>query len=235
MTASPKDPQAVQHDKNNAVQKIHGLLFLAAAYSEDSKAKILIKQADSALDSLSQHLSIVLGETPKGFLFGHRATNGLLADLCACSRAYLPAGVELNYSALDGLWPIAIPPAELETAFDNVVLNAIHAAKAQPSGSVAITAVNYPAPHGFQTTLPAGQMPAGDYVRISVVNPGSLSSGMRERLFKERTTSKEQGEQHGLGLLSVTGLLRRWDGAIDLTTQADLVVVDLFLPRAGTG
>jgi CheY-like chemotaxis protein len=78
------------------------------------------------------------------------------------------------------------------------------------------------------------QLPAGDYVELSVSDSGKgMSAEVAERAFEPFFTTKEVGKGTGLGLSQVYGTLRQSGGAVRIESTQDVgTVVRLYLRRA---
>jgi signal transduction histidine kinase len=79
-----------------------------------------------------------------------------------------------------------------------------------------------------------GELPAGDYVRISIADSGhGIAPEHLERVFEPFFTTKPVGKGTGLGLSQIFGFARQSGGdvAIDSTVGAG-TTVSLYLPRS---
>jgi signal transduction histidine kinase len=116
------------------------------------------------------------------------------------------------------------------TRLENAILNlAVNARDAMPEGGALTIAVD---------NIQAGDreiddLPAGDYVRVSVADTGAgISPENLERVFEPFFTTKPVGKGTGLGLSQMFGFARQSGGhaAIESTLGAG-TTVSLFLPR----
>jgi two-component system cell cycle sensor histidine kinase/response regulator CckA len=112
--------------------------------------------------------------------------------------------------------------------FEQVLVNlAINAKEAMPhGGTLTISASN-------ETIAvdEAGEITAGDYVRICVEDSGEgMSSEVRERIFEPFFTTKGQGS--GLGLATVHGVIKQNHGHVRVESTVGVGTrFDIWLPR----
>jgi two-component system, cell cycle sensor histidine kinase and response regulator CckA len=77
-------------------------------------------------------------------------------------------------------------------------------------------------------------IPAGRYAALSVEDNGvGIPEQVRDRIFDPFFTTKPAGEGTGLGLSTVSGIVRRFGGAIDLETREGVgTTFTIYLPAA---
>ncbi|MFA4937799.1 response regulator [Brevundimonas sp.] len=130
------------------------------------------------------------------------------------------------------LWPAMIDPTQIELVILNLAINARDAMEV--GGSLTIRTEN--AATAAQTGV-LGQpeeLPAGDYVVVSVSDTGSgMTDDVLSRAFEPFFTTKEVGKGSGLGLSQVFGLAKQSGGGVSIDTEVGTgTTIRIFLPRA---
>ena len=124
-----------------------------------------------------------------------------------------------------------VDPGQLTQIILNLVVNA---RDAMPRGGclaleTCIVVIKGPADH----EIGCEELPAGEYVRISVADNGAgMSDEVKEHLFEPFFTTKDEGRGSGLGLATSYGIVRQSGGHI--CVESDLgkgTTVKIFLPK----
>ncbi len=153
----------------------------------------------------------------------------VLNDLQVLLSRLLGSGVELAVEINRDLWLVK---ADLNQ-FEQVVINlAVNARDAMPEGgSLTVGADNLTlsAPQGSG----AAQIPAGDFVVISVKDTGTgMSPETMEKIFDPFFTTKEVGKGTGLGLSTVYGIVKQTGGHIEAeSVLGEGTTFRIYLPR----
>jgi signal transduction histidine kinase/ActR/RegA family two-component response regulator len=124
-------------------------------------------------------------------------------------------------------WNVCVDTNQLENAILNLAVNARDAMEGE--GQLEIAIDNSPLASGE-----VGELPAGDYIRISVSDTGAgMTPEVMERVFEPFFTTKEVGKGTGLGLSQIFGFARQSGGdvAIDSTLGSG-TTISLYLPRS---
>jgi signal transduction histidine kinase/CheY-like chemotaxis protein len=124
-------------------------------------------------------------------------------------------------------WPIHVDAHQLENAIVNLAVNARDAMDGV--GLMRITADN--------VTLAAnqvGDIRAGDYVRISVIDTGcGMSPEVLDRAFEPFFTTKPVGKGTGLGLSQIFGFAHQSEGEVGIESEVGKgTAVSVYLPRS---
>ena len=135
--------------------------------------------------------------------------------------------IQVHTSFSEEPWHVWADSHQLENAIVNLCVNARDAMEG--SGELHIAVENVAVAEGE-----AGELPAGDYVRIAVRDCGSgIAPEHLERVFEPFFTTKPVGKGTGLGLSQIFGFARQSGG--DVTIESELgrgTVVSIFLPRS---
>lgn len=209
---------SVAHDFNN-------LLGVIIGYSE-------ILSANSALESTARtHLETIkkAGEraaslTSQLLAFSRRQVlqpsvvnlNSLLRETERMLRRLLREDVEQSFVLAPSLWKTKADPSQIV----QVILNlAVNARDAMPKGGrLSLETANVTFCDGF--TLHGIDIPAGDYVKLSVTDTGTgMAPDTLTRIFEPFFTTKESGKGTGLGLATVYGIVKQSGGYIFAESQ----------------
>src|SRR3954462_15825104 len=126
-------------------------------------------------------------------------------------------------------WHVWADPTQLENAILNLAVNARDAMNG--AGDMSLQVDNIPLAEAEIANLPAG-----DYVRIRVVDTGSgIAPEHIDRVFEPFFTTKPVGKGTGLGLSQIFAFARQSGG--DVAIESELgrgTIVSLYLPRSTT-
>jgi PAS domain S-box-containing protein len=118
---------------------------------------------------------------------------------------------------------------QIEQVILNLIVNARDAIPTR--GTITIETANSPINEEEARRL--GACPPGDYVRLSIIDDGCGMSGeTKSHLFEPFFTTKGQGKGTGLGLATVFGIVKKFDGFIHVESElAKGTGFHLFFPR----
>lgn len=223
------------HDFNNLLTIVIGNLDLLSERLEaDSQAKEMAKVAlDASLrgaDLTRQLLAFARRQRlePKSFNLNERIgeTIGLL-------RRTLGEAIEIETRFAADLWPVLADPAQLESSFANLAINA---RDAMPDGGrLVIETANKQLDEDYAAQNV--DVVPGSYVMLAVSDSGSgIPPAVLEKVFDPFFTTKEFGQGTGLGLSMVYGFAKQSGGHVKIYSEVDLgTTVRLYLPRAEGG
>jgi signal transduction histidine kinase/ActR/RegA family two-component response regulator len=220
----------IAHDFNNMLAVIVGGLDLARLKLRGPKREVEL-HLDSALEGANRAaaltrrlLAFARAEPllPEGIAPAELISNMLdLVDRTIGER------IQVDTHFPDEPWHVWADENQLENAIVNLCVNARDAMDG--SGELRIAVDN-----ATLADREAGQLPEGEYVRISVTDTGSgIHPEHLERVFEPFFTTKPVGKGTGLGLSQIFGFARQSGG--DVTIESEVgkgTTVSIFLPRS---
>ena len=155
--------------------------------------------------------------------------NHVIADLREMLRRVIREDIELRIETTEAAAMVHFDPHDVEQALLNLVINA---RDALPMGGVIAVEVTERVVDGRGAH--GGDVPPGDYVRLSVRDNGSgMTADVREHLFEPFFTTKEIGAGTGLGLAFVDGVVNHGGGIVTVDTAPGKgTTFSIYLPRA---
>ena len=142
----------------------------------------------------------------------------------------LPAGVVLQETLADGLWPVIGDNGQLGQVIMNIITNAVESLE-KTGGRIEIRTENVPGKTSWE--CPLSQHPSGDYVHLSIRDTGpGIPRDMRKKIFEPFYTAKFMGR--GLGLASALGIVQNHGGCLSVENeQGKSAAFHIYLPRQG--
>ena len=220
----------VAHDFNNLLMAVLGSLeLLRKRLPPDPRARLLLENAVQGAERGAALTQRMLAFARKQELaLGGADVAELVRGMEDLLQRALGPGVRLRTVFAPDLPPAFTDSAQLENALLNLAINARDAMPAS-HGEVVIEAT-------LERLEASGavQLPAGEYVRISVSDNGL---GMDEETLRRATepfyTTKGVGKGTGLGLSMVHGLVEQSGGRMTLSSRrGEGSRVDIWLPKA---
>ncbi|MGO4167309.1 ATP-binding protein [Novosphingobium sp. YAF33] len=219
----------IAHDFNNLLTIIIGSIDMASrrvAPSADPRVRRSLEQAMKGAERAAALTHRLLAFSRRQPL-DPRAVNvrDLLEGMSDLLSRTITEAIAIAIDANSGVWMIEADPHQLENAILNLAVNARDAMP--EGGSLRITARN--AVHSGT----GGDMPAGDYVAIEVVDNGvGMDEATLAKVFDPFFTTKDVGKGTGLGLSMVYGFAKQSGGGIDIASEPGSGTrVVLHLPR----
>jgi signal transduction histidine kinase len=211
-----------------------GRLAGGVAHEYNNMLGVIIGQAEMAMEDcgpgnpLYYHLEqIMIAATRSANLtgeilaFAQRQTvaaaaidlNDTISSLLPTMRRLIGTAVIVSWRPGDGLWPIAINPAQIEQILSHLCSNARDALAGV--GSISIETGNQEL-DGGACSYRSDAFP-GCYVVLSISDDGpGMDQDLLESVFDPFFTTKEVGRGPGLGLPTVHGIVMQNGGFIDL-------------------
>src|SRR5579884_1922331 len=232
MDAIGKLTGGIAHDFNNLLAAVIGGLGLLdkRAQLSDDQRKILTmtkRAAEQGSELVKRLLAFARRQTLEPKAIDLAALQEAVWDLLTHTLGGL---VNMEWLASDDVWNAFADQAQLELALVNLIINARDAMPA--GGTVTVGAANHTLEEGNWAELPAG-----DYVQLSVADTGSgISPEVLEKVLEPFFTTKELGKGSGLGLPMVYGFAKQSNGAFRILSEVGKgTTAELWLPRAPHG
>jgi two-component system, cell cycle sensor histidine kinase and response regulator CckA len=156
--------------------------------------------------------------------------NALVSDTIGLLRRTLGQQLEIETRFAPDLLPVLADPAQLESAFANLAINA---RDAMPEGGrLTIETANKQLDEEY--AMHNVDVAAGDYVMLAVTDNGSgIAAEFVDKVFEPFFTTKEPGQGTGLGLSMVYGFAKQSGGHVKIYSELGHgTTVRLYLPCA---
>ena len=223
----------VAHEFNNRLQAILGSAELALMkLPPDSPVADDLQQIqESARHAalITQHLTAYARKQPS--VPRQVDVDTIVGTALDLARPSVPAAIALTWTPDEALWPIRADAAQLADALTNLVLNARDAVAGH--GRIEMSARNVHMPEDTAAATPDAS--AGEFVAITVRDTGrGMTPDTAARAFEPFFTTKPFGQNSGLGLSTVYGIVTQHHGWVELQSAPGAgTSITVFLPRAG--
>ena len=223
----------IAHDFNNMLTGIIGSLELLRR----RLARGCTEDLDGLIDLGVTSANRAAGLTHRLLAFSRRQSldskpvemNILVRSMGELLQRSINESIQLNMQLHDPLWVAEADPNQLESALLNLVLNARDAMP--DGGTLAVKTFNQHLDTEF--TEANGNLQAGDYVVLSVVDSGcGMPQSTISRAFDPFFTTKPIGQGTGLGLSMIYGFSKQSRGHVTIQSAVGSgTTVNLYLPR----
>src|SRR6202022_4647460 len=152
-----------------------------------------------------------------------------LSDLTMLLRRLIGEKVKLDLVHGRDLWPVKVDVSQFEQVIVNLAVNARDAMA--DGGKLTVKTANVTAEEAAH--LSHKGMPAADYVRIDVSDPGTgIPAEIVDKIFEPFLSTKEVGKGTGLGLSTVYGIVKQTGAHIFFSSHLGQgTVFRIFMPR----
>jgi signal transduction histidine kinase/CheY-like chemotaxis protein len=221
----------VAHDFNNLLTAIRSYADLLIADTPEWESRRLdlieIRKASERAAALTSQL---LAYSRKQMLQPRVLdTRDVLADLQGMLQRILGEDTSLRLDVAPDVWPVKVDRGQLEQVIVNLTVNA---RDAMPhGGTVRLAALNDTLEHPIETRH--GEVPAGQYVSISVSDTGvGMDVKTQSQVFEPFFTTKPMGQGTGLGLSTVQGIVAQSGGYVTVHSEIGKgTTFTVYLPR----
>lgn len=222
----------VAHDLNNILSPIMmsaPLLRMDELPTEDFERLLdtIEINAQRGSDIVKQLLAFGRG------IEGERAVvhpRHIIKEMVKIARETFPKNISISAEVPENLWPIMGDPTHTHQILLNLCINARDALP--QGGALKIIAENVQLDEHYALQDTEGKK--GPFVSIRVIDTGTgIPKDILEKIFDPFFTTKEIGKGTGLGLATVMGIVRSYDGMVHVYSEVGKgSVFNVLLPAA---
>jgi len=158
----------------------------------------------------------------------------LVKEVLQLIRATLPSTIQIHQSISASCGTVLADPTQIHQIIMNLCTNASHAMT--DSGGTLSIALKTVVIKDINENNEKIILPANTYVKLSVSDTGhGMSKEVITKIFDPFFTTKKVGEGTGMGLSVVHGIVKSYNGFIDVTSEPDKgTTISIFLPQEKT-
>jgi PAS domain S-box-containing protein len=223
----------IAHDLNNVLAPILLSMDLLKQDATDPETLQILETVEATAkhgaDLVRQVLSFA-----RGIEGGTLSVDlpALIEDLARIVRDTFPKNITFRTDVPDGLWPLVGDPTQVHQVLMNLAVNA---RDAMPDGGVITVSAENVTVDAHYAAL-SGEATPGPYVRLSVDDTGTgMPPGIVDQIFDPFFTTKGVGEGTGLGLSTVSAIVRGHGGLVNVYSEPGKgTTFRIYLPAGGT-
>ncbi len=220
----------IAHDFNNILFPIVGLSELmledlAPGSQEYNNAQEILNAGNRGSDLVRQILSFSRQGEEKAVPV---QLASIFNEVFSLSRSTIPANIELSHDIDKGIGLIQADPTRLHQIIMNLITNAYHAVETDGGAiSIRLREVALDCPDEIGLSVKPGR-----YAMLSVADTGcGIEEAILSKIFDPYFTTKAQGKGTGLGLAVVYGIVRQYQGDIQVYSEVGKgTCVNIYLP-----
>jgi PAS domain S-box-containing protein len=210
----------VAHDFNNLLVGVMGNASMVLdAMTTNDPSREFVEAILSASESAAHLTSQLLAYAGKGrFVIREIDLSGVVRDIGALIATSIPRHVHVELELAPDLPVLQGDPGQMQQLVMNLVLNAAEAIPKERQGTVwATTDSVYLLSDEARRSHGGERLKPGPYVRLRVRDDGTgMGRELVERIFDPFFSTKFTGR--GLGLAAVQGIVRGYNGVIEVRT-----------------
>jgi two-component system, cell cycle sensor histidine kinase and response regulator CckA len=139
----------------------------------------------------------------------------VLREVINIAKTTFPRSITVESSLPSNLWPVLGDPTQINQVFMNLAINA-RDAMAQ-GGELTISAANLTLDGATPVEIKGGR--PGNFIMVEVRDTGAgIAAELLERIWEPFFTTKSENKGTGLGLSTVRGIVRQYEGFVDVKT-----------------
>ncbi len=206
----------IAHDFNNLLGVIVAngemieLFHLGGDQNLESKTRAILAAAYRGRDLVSQILSFTNKGKEETRLMN---ISPIIKETAKFLKASLPASIDIQYAIGQPEPPVLADPTQVHQVLMNLCTNAAHA-MGQNGGTLSI---DLRLTENRLDIKPTEERKTKNYLCLTVSDTGKgIPEELLERIFDPFFTTKTMGQGTGLGLSVVQGIVKAWDGFVQV-------------------
>ena len=225
----------IAHDFNNILSAIMGYTEMTLVFLVKEEGKLknnlqkILKASRRAADLVSQILTFSRqSEHEKQII----EIKPVIKEVIKLLRATLPSTVEIRHKIDVFSDKILGDPTQIHQILMNLSTNAAYAMK-DKGGTLEIILTEIEITESTRTS----NLAPGSYIKLTVKDTGKgIEQEVLDKIFDPFFTTKPQGEGTGLGLSVVHGIVKSYEGSIEVTSKhGEGSTFDIYLPSVKGG
>ena len=218
----------IVHDFNNLLMAIRCDLELLRGRTNETGLLRLVHDAAQSVERGERLTQQLLAFARKQVLSPKSVDlNQVLISMGNLLQTSIGSGNPIEMRKHPELWEALVDPGQIELAMLNLVINA---RDAMPSGGTVTIETRNAVLRASDRPV---NLPAGDYVVVSVTDTGTgMSEEVLAKAFEPFFTTKVEGKGSGLGLSMVLSVAQQSGGDVRIRSRAgEGTSIEVYLPR----
>ncbi|MEO8131419.1 MAG: ATP-binding protein [Bryobacteraceae bacterium] len=224
----------VAHDFNNMLTAILGFSqMLVESLEEGTEAHHEAAEIQKAGERAATLTHQLLAFSRRQVLHPQvLSLNTMILEMEQMLRRLIGDDIALDKTLVEELWPMNADPGQMSQVILNLALNARDAMRS--GGSLSIRTANT---HVNETGEQIRGLAPGSYVTLTVTDSGTgMDEETQQHIFEPFFTTKPEGSGTGLGLATVSGIVKQSGGSIRFASELERgTTFWVDFPRAEVG